>query len=78
VIDEEHEWTYKQEQTPRYHARAVAEQMSELTGATLLLGSATPSIESYYAAKIGRYQLLELHERGTKTAMPHVEIVDIA
>lgn len=64
VIDEEHEWTYKQgDQTPRYHARAVAERISEETGATLLLGSATPDVASYRAAKAGRYQLLTLPDR---------------
>tara|TARA_B110000438_G_scaffold24798_1_gene23127 strand:- start:7094 stop:9589 length:2496 start_codon:yes stop_codon:yes gene_type:complete len=64
VIDEEHEWTYKQgDQTPRYHARAVAERISEETGATLVLGSATPEISSYRAAKAGRYQLLTLPDR---------------
>lgn len=48
VMDEEHEWTYKQEQIPRYHARKVAEKMAELTGATLVAGSATPSVETYF------------------------------
>ncbi|MCH8114032.1 MAG: primosomal protein N' [Chloroflexi bacterium] len=64
VIDEEHEWTYKQgDQAPRYHARAVAERISAETGATLVTGSATPEITSYRAAKSGRYQLLELPDR---------------
>lgn len=64
VIDEEHEWTYKQgDKMPRYHARAVAERISEETGATLVLGSATPEISSYRAAKTGRYQLLTLPDR---------------
>lgn len=64
VIDEEHEWTYKQgDQAPRYHARAVAERISETTGAVLLLGSATPEITSFRAARAGRYQLLELPDR---------------
>jgi len=90
VIDEEHEWTYKQgDQTPRYHARAVAEKISEVTGATLVLGSATPDISSYRAAKSERYRLLELpHRVGseraanptspfTPHAMAKVEIVDM-
>ena len=64
VIDEEHEWTYKQgDQTPRYHSRAVAERISEETGATLVLGSATPDVASYRTAKAGRYQLLALPDR---------------
>jgi len=64
VIDEEHEWTYKQgDQAPRYHARVVAERLSEQTGAVLVLGSATPDVSSYRSARSGRYQLLELPER---------------
>ena len=64
VIDEEHEWTYKQgDQAPRYHARVVAERLSEQTGAVLVLGSATPDVSSYRSALSGRYQLLELPER---------------
>jgi len=64
VVDEEHEWTYKQgDQAPRYHARMVAERISEETGATLVLGSATPDISSYRAAKSGNYRLLELPDR---------------
>ena len=64
VIDEEHEWTYKQsDQVPRYHARKVAEQISDRTGATLVLGSATPDIVSYRAAESGLYRLLELPDR---------------
>ena len=88
VIDEEHEWTYKQgDQAPRYHARAVAERISEETGATLVTGSATPEITSYRAAISGRYQLLELPDRIGKNgsdpklpgnpAMPAVQIVDM-
>ncbi|MPZ49918.1 MAG: primosomal protein N' [Dehalococcoidia bacterium] len=64
VIDEEHEWTYKQQDpAPRYHARSAAERLAELTGAVLVLGSATPDVESYQRALMGRYRLLELHER---------------
>ena len=88
VIDEEHEWTYKQEdQAPRYHARAVAERIAEETGATLVLGSATPEITSYRAATSGRYRLLELPGRighaghspggGRPPQMPGVQIVDM-
>jgi len=64
VLDEEHEWTYKQEEpAPRYHARAVAEKLAELTGAVLVLGSATPDLESYHWARAGQYHLLTLPER---------------
>lgn len=63
VLDEEHEWTYKQEQTPRYHAREVAAQLARLTGATLILGSATPALESAYRAERGEYHLLALPQR---------------
>jgi primosomal protein N' (replication factor Y) len=86
VIDEEHEWTYKQgDQAPRYHARAVAERISEETGAVLVLGSATPAISSYRAANSGSYKLLHLPERvgrpvdtnSTSIAMAKVEIVDM-
>ncbi len=88
VIDEEHEWTYKQgDQAPRYHARAVAEKISEETGATLVLGSATPDVSSYRAAQADRYQLITLPERvgageieGAPNESPtlaKVEIVDM-
>jgi primosomal protein N' (replication factor Y) len=88
VIDEEHEWTYKQgDQAPRYHARAVAERISEETGATLVLGSATPDVSSFRAAENGQYQLLQLPDRiGAESAdgaspvrrtMAQVEIVDM-
>jgi primosomal protein N' (replication factor Y) len=64
IMDEEHEWTYKQEEpAPRYHTRAVAEKLVELTGAVLVLGSATPDLESYHRARAGRYHLLALPER---------------
>jgi primosomal protein N' (replication factor Y) len=63
VVDEEHELTYKADRSPRYHARAVAEALAAITGSVLVLGSATPSVESYYAVQAGRYTLLELHER---------------
>ncbi len=63
IVDEEHEWSYKQERTPCYHARDVAVKLAELTGATVVLGSATPGIVSYYRAQQGRYRLLELPQR---------------
>jgi primosomal protein N' (replication factor Y) (superfamily II helicase) len=81
VIDEEHEWTYKQEeQSPRYHAREVALKLGELTGATVVLGSATPDLETYHRAETGRYRLLELPQRITvrgESALPEVELVDM-
>ena len=69
VIDEEHEWTYKQEEAhPLYHARTVAFELGRLTGAAVVLGSATPDVESYYRATRGRHRLLELPRRiGTVT-----------
>ncbi len=80
VIDEEHEWTYKQsDKSPRYHARQVAMKLSELTGAVVVLGSATPDVETYYHASTGDYRLLQLPERVVPeegSPLPHVEIID--
>ncbi|MDB5097526.1 MAG: primosomal protein, partial [Cyanobacteria bacterium RYN_339] len=77
VIDEEHESSYKQDKSPRYHARTVAEERARLEGACLILGSATPCLESYAAAKEGRYTLLEMPERVASRPMPPVEVVDM-
>ncbi|MDD5901579.1 MAG: primosomal protein N' [Lachnospiraceae bacterium] len=77
LIDEEQEGAYKSEGTPKYHARETAEYLAELTGATLVLGSATPSLEAYTKAKSGQYQLLLLHNRAKEATMPKVEIVDL-
>lgn len=77
VMDEEHEWSYKQEQSPRYHARTVALEIAKKTGAQLVLGSATPSIESMWQAKKGDYALFTLKERISGTPLPHVEIADM-
>ncbi len=63
MVDEEHEWSYKHEKSPRYNARDVAIKLGELTGAKVILGSATPDVVTYYRAKSGRYRLLELQER---------------
>ncbi len=63
VIDEEHDWTYKQEQSPRYHARETAIKLAQLTGAKVILGSATPDLGSYYRAQRGIFTLLTLPER---------------
>jgi len=81
IVDEEHEWTYKQtEQSPRYHTRDVAVKMSELTGCVVILGSATPDLGSYYRAQNGDYKLLTLPERVTpiaNTPLPEVAVVDM-
>ena len=77
VIDEEHEFTYKQEETPRYHARDVAIRRATLANATILLGSATPSIDSYHNALSGEYTLLELTTRADGAVLPKVEVVDM-
>jgi primosomal protein N' (replication factor Y) len=80
VIDEEHEWTYKQDSSPRYHTRDVALKIAELNKATVILGSATPDVASYYHAQKGDYRLLEMPERVTPSEgspLPKVEIVDL-
>jgi primosomal protein N' (replication factor Y) (superfamily II helicase) len=80
ILDEEHEWTYKQEVTPRYHTRQAAIKLARLSGATLVLGSATPDVESYYQALQGEYKLLELPERVTPdegAPLPKVQVVDL-
>lgn len=76
VLDEEHESSYKQDQTPRYHTRSVAARRARAAGATLVLGSATPSVESYYMAQQGRLNLLEMPRRIDDRPLPPVEIVD--
>ncbi|MBP8036991.1 MAG: primosomal protein N', partial [Negativicutes bacterium] len=77
IIDEEHEFTYKQEESPRYHVRETALQRARQLGATVILGSATPALESYHAAMTGAYRLLTLPERVDGAAMPTVEVVDM-
>ena len=77
IVDEEHEHTYKQEEAPRYHARDVAIMRGQMEGAVVVLGSATPSMESYYNCKKGKYTLLELPERVDDQKMPHVRVVDM-
>lgn len=77
VIDEEHEGSYKSELTPKYHAREVAKKRCELSGATLVLGSATPSVESYFKAMQGEYQLLKLNHRAGESHPSMVEVVDL-
>jgi len=81
VIDEEHEWTYKQhDKSPRYHARDAAIKLAELTGAVVILGSATPDVETYYHAQSGDYHLLQLPQRVVPregSPLPQVEVVDL-
>lgn len=77
VIDEEHEPTYKSEQVPRYHAREVAIQRAKEEGAGVVLGSATPSLDSYYKAMQGEYTLMQIDKRATKSKLAEVEIVDM-
>lgn len=77
VIDEEHESSYKQEETPRYHARDVAIWRAKHNQAVLVLGSATPALETYALATRGRYQLLTMKERVGGRAMPVVHLVDM-
>jgi primosomal protein N' (replication factor Y) len=77
IVDEEHEHSYKQEEAPRYHARDVAIVRGQMEGAVVVLGSATPSLESYYNCGKGKYTLLKLPERADDKKMPVVRIVDM-
>ncbi|HVV01793.1 MAG TPA: primosomal protein N', partial [Verrucomicrobiae bacterium] len=77
IVDEEHEHTYKQEESPRYHARDVAIVRGQMENAVVLLGSATPSLESYYNCRKGKYTLLELPERADDKKLPLVRVVDM-
>lgn len=78
IIDEEHENSYKSEQAPRYHARETAMERARLAGAALVLGSATPSLESYHRAETGEYRLLTLRHRAAQgSELPRAEIVDM-
>jgi primosomal protein N' (replication factor Y) len=76
VIDEEHETTFKQETTPRYHARDVAVMRARLADVPILLGSATPSLESWYNAQRGQYSLLSLPRRVLERPLPLVRLID--
>ncbi len=83
IVDEEHDSSYKQEENPRYHARDVAVMRAKLLGATIVLGSATPSLESWHNAqpttdgKAGKYALIEMHDRVMNRPLPAVELVDM-
>ncbi len=77
IVDEEHEHTYKQEEMPRYHARDVAIMRGRMEQSVVLLGSATPSMESYANARQGRYELLEMPDRVDDRRLPRVRVVDM-
>ncbi len=78
VVDEEHETSYKSESTPRYHAVDTAIQRASMCGATVLLGSATPSVDTFYRVQKGEIRLLELHKRAKEHAeLPSVSVVDM-
>ena len=77
IIDEEHENSYKSESVPRYHAREVAIEYARMSDAIVVLGSATPSVDSFYKAKTGVYRLLELDKRVDDRPLPKCEVVDL-
>lgn len=81
IVDEEHEWAYKQtEQMPRYHARDVAVELARLTGSTLIMGSATPDVDSYFRAGRGEFKLIELKDRVTPlgaSSLPEVAVINM-
>src|SRR5205823_382484 len=77
VVDEEHETTYKQEEAPRYHARDVAVVRAKIEKCVVILGSATPSLESYHNASTGKYRLAILTQRVDEKQMPLMRIVDL-
>jgi primosomal protein N' (replication factor Y) len=77
IADEEHDSSYKQEETPRYHARDVAVMRAKMANATVVLGSATPSLESYFNATKNKYELVSLPDRVEHRPLPEVEIIDM-
>lgn len=77
IVDEEHENSYKQDEAPRYNARDLAIVRAKLEGAAVVLGSATPSLESYYNCQSGRYQLLSMRKRIDERPLPEVQIIDM-
>ena len=77
IVDEEHDSSYKQEETPRYHARDIAVVRAKMANAVVVLGSATPSLESYFNAKKNKYALVELPDRVEQRPLPEVEIIDM-
>jgi len=77
IVDEEHDGSYKQEDGARYHARDVAVMRAKMAGCPVVLGSATPSLESYYNTSKGKYNLIELPERATGNPLPPVTLIDL-
>ena len=77
IVDEEHDSSYKQQETPRYHARDIAVVRARMANAVVVLGSATPSLESYFNAKKNKYALVELPDRVEQRPLPEVEIIDM-
>ena len=77
LVDEEHDHSYKQEETPRYNARDVAVMRAKLAGAPVVLGSATPSLESWHNSETGKYQRIAMAERVNNRPLPAVELVDM-
>ena len=77
VLDEEHENSYKQDRAPRYHTREVAIKLAQLTGAVVVLGSATPTLETYFQVEQKRFQLLQLTQRVEDRALPEIQVVDL-
>jgi primosomal protein N' (replication factor Y) (superfamily II helicase) len=77
IVDEEHDSSYKQEETPRYHARDIAVVRAKMANAAVVLGSATPSLESYFNATKNKYALVELPDRVEQRPLPEVEIIDM-
>jgi primosomal protein N' (replication factor Y) (superfamily II helicase) len=77
IVDEEQDSSYKQEETPRYHARDVAVMRAKFSNAVVVLGSATPSLESYFNAKKNRYALVEMPDRVEKRPLPEIELIDM-
>lgn len=77
IIDEEHEGSYKSETLPKYHARETAIERAEMAGASVVLGSATPSVDSYYKAENGTYQLIEMKSRVAEKPLPVCHVIDL-
>jgi primosomal protein N' (replication factor Y) len=77
IVDEEHDSSYKQEEIPRYHARDVAVMRAKISHATVVLGSATPSLESWHNAETGKYALIEMKDRVSNRPLPVVDLVDM-
>lgn len=78
IVDEEHDSSYKQQDpAPRYHARSVAVMMAKACDASVLLGTATPAIETYHNAQTGKYELIEMSERYAGMSLPHITLIDL-